>query len=162
MARKTRLNVYRKTGTTFFGILLVLCLGLSIGCSPTTTVTTTLPVITTSPAPTDPLTYINSPLPTWTAGKFNAALLEARGGVSPYHWMLKADSQLPEGFQLYTDGKLTGTPRLLPEVTGVFTTLPFMVEIMDSAGQQVTVTLNIPIVSPDTSASSNNTSDNKT
>lgn len=130
-----------------FRILMACAILLGVfifgGCSPAAT-----PIPTTGWAG-GPMVFSPDPLPAWTAGRFTPALLQVSGGISPYTWSLKSGSQLPEGFQLYTDGKLTGTPPLLsPGVTG-YVTPPFTVIIQDSVGQRLVVELKITILQPD-------------
>jgi hypothetical protein len=129
-------------GITILLVIMVLCLNLFAGCGSSSTTSTPT---NTSTSGTQ-LKYVDNPLPTWTAGKFNTALLSATGGVSPYTWTLKDGSQLPEGFQLYTDGKLTGTPPLLPAGTTILITPPFTIVITDSAGNKIEVELRVTIV----------------
>jgi hypothetical protein len=114
------------------------------GCSPAVTPTPTTGWVG------GPMVFNDtSPLPAWTAGKFTPALLQVTGGVSPYTWTLKSGSQLPDGFQLYTDGKLTGTPPLLSPGATAYVAPPFTVIIQDSVGQRIEVELKITIIQPE-------------
>jgi len=155
MATKVHFHTYR-LGTIAVSILLIFCIFASGGCSAGAAITSP-PAVTLSPTATAPLGYVNNPLPTWTGGKFNAALLQASGGISPYSWTLKEGSALPDGFTLYTDGKFTGTPPLLSAGTTQFITPPFTIILSDSAGNQVEVELNISIVQPEAAVSTNHT-----
>ncbi len=146
-----------KFSLTILVIVLMACIMAFYGCSPAISTTIGLTVSPTGINAGGGLAYVNNPLPVWTAGKFNAALLEARGGVSPYTWTLKEGSRLPEGFMLYSDGKFTGTPPLLSANTDRLITPPFTIVLTDSAGRQIEVELNVTIVSPDSITSGNKT-----
>jgi hypothetical protein len=79
-------------------------------------------------------------LPDGTTSANYTVILNATGGVSPYHWTLNAGT-LPDGLDLSTSGLISGTPRR----TGVFTVT---VQASDNSNLKATKDFTISITAP--------------
>ncbi len=88
-----------------------------------------------------PLAIVDQQLPAAEFSRAYAASLVAVGGKPPYQWALAADSQLPPGLGLSTDGLVEGRA----SQAGDF---PFTVQLTDSAGTVVVKDLEVKVVNP--------------
>jgi hypothetical protein len=92
------------------------------------------------------LSLVSNALPAWKAGQFGSVQLEATSGTPPYNWSLKKGSEMPKGFNLSHDGVISGTAPLLQSGTPRSISLPFIIVVTDSNGQQKEAQLNITII----------------
>ncbi|MFZ5469332.1 MAG: CARDB domain-containing protein [Myxococcota bacterium] len=88
-----------------------------------------------------PLAIVDQELPTAEFSRSYTATLVAVGGKPPYVWRLAADSRLPVGLALSSDGTVEGRPGESGEI-------PFRVELTDEAGTQAAKDLRIRVVTP--------------
>ncbi|MHB8872720.1 MAG: CARDB domain-containing protein [Myxococcaceae bacterium] len=88
-----------------------------------------------------PLTIVPQELPVAEFSRTYLANLVAIGGKPPYVWTIKAESRLPVGLALATDGHLEGRATDAGE-------FPFSVDLTDSAGTKVSADLRIRVVTP--------------
>ncbi|MCX6775969.1 MAG: zinc ribbon domain-containing protein [Candidatus Micrarchaeota archaeon] len=89
--------------------------------------------ISLKPVCADPNFYISvTTLPAWIDGESASFSLTVSGGNSPYAWSLKSGSALPDGFDLSSNGTLSGAGALSPGTTGSISP-PFTVRVSDSS-----------------------------
>lgn len=85
-----------------------------------------------------PLVVQTATLPAASENEEYTATLVATGGTTPYTWQLGASSTLPDGLQLSSEGKITGTPT----TTG---STEITVEVLDSKGLKATKGLTLTV-----------------
>ncbi len=90
-----------------------------------------------------PLAIVDQDLPTAEFARAYAADLIAVGGKPPYKWAVRADSRMPAGLALATDGHVEGRAA----EAGLFT---FGVELTDAAGAKASKDLRVRVVTPST------------
>lgn len=88
-----------------------------------------------------PLAVVDQELPAAELGRGYSAKLVAVGGRPPYVWKLAADTRLPVGLALASDGTIEGRASESGEI-------PFRIEATDQTGTTAAKDLSLLVVSP--------------